>query len=535
VTFRRGTILSLFLLVVGACTSGSNPPDPAPPAPPTSYFERLACGLPREQLERIWNGYYAGRSGDIQIVPQEPNTVGNWFSHAGPWDYLQEVPMFVYGPGRVQELGGIDRPVRMADVAPTIAQLVGFDFDAPDGQPMPEVLTETNRDPPRLVVVVVWDSVGDNVLSTHPGAWPTLRGLIPQGIWYENSTLGASPSITGPIHATLGSGAYARRHGSVDHWFRVGGRMVESEKLGPKAFLGPSMADLYDRARDNKPVIGVVAANGWHLTMQGHGSFFEGGDRDVGVMLTSGNKAWGLSKVNQPYFEFPSYVSEIPPPSRREIDAADGILDGKLLGEPDLLDSVMWTRWQSDVLEEVIRGEGFGSDDVPDVLFTNFKKTDEAGHVWTMNSPEMRELVRASDAALGELIEVLDRDVGTGEWVLLLTADHGSTPKVQVSGGFQVEESLLRADLDATFDRDGDDRPAVLLQRPSQVWVDQDELEEQGFSIEQVARYLAEYTKGQNRTDPGSLGPGEHDDRVFAAAFPSALLEDLSCLHSGAG
>lgn len=532
---RRGTVLSLFLLVVGACTSGSNPPDPVPSAPASSYFERLACGLPREQLERTWNGYSPGRSGDIQIVPREPNTVGNWFSHAGPWDYLQDVPMLAYGPGRVRALGRVDRPVEIADVAPTIAQLIGFDFDAPDGQPMPEILTGTDRDLPRLVVVVVWDSVGDNVLSTHPRAWPTLRALIPQGIWYQNATVGSSPSITGPVHATLGTGAYARRHGSVDHWFRSGGRMVESEKLGAAAFVSPSMTDLFDRARHNQPVIGVVAANSWHLAMEGHGSSFEGGDRDVAVMLTSKSRAWGLSKVNQPYYEFPSYVSDIPPPSRREIDAGDGILDDKLLGEPDLLDSVMWTRWQSDVLEEVIRREAFGADDVPDVLFTNFKKTDDAGHVWTMNSPEMRELVRESDAALAKLIEVLDRDVGSGEWVLLLTADHGSTPKVQVSGGFQVEESLLRADLDATFDRDGDDRPAVLLQRPSQVWVDGEELREQGFSVEQVARYIAEYTKGQNRKDPGSLGPGEHDDRVFAAAFPSTLLESLSCLHPGAG
>jgi hypothetical protein len=520
----------LLLFASVACTRG-NPPDPVPPDPGTAFFIRQACKLPQEQLIRTWNGYYPGRSGDIQIVPREPNTVGNWFSHAGPWDYLQDVPMFVYGPGQVPPLGRVARPVTMADVAPTMARLVGFDFDAPDGSPMREALpTGTAQPAPRLVVAVVWDSVGDNVLATHPDSWPTLRSLIPEGVWFENATAGSSPSITGPVHASLGTGAWARRHGSIDHWFRLNGRMAESERVGPDSVLVPSMADLYDRARDNQPVIGVSAYNGWHLAMAGHGSSFPGGDRDVGITVVPGTKRWGLSRVNEPFFGFPSYVRDVPAPDEREIDGADGALDGRLRGDARLLEGLRWTLWQRDVLREVIRGEKFGSDSIPDLLFINVKRTDDAGHIWTMNSPEMATLVRASDAALADLIRVLNREVGPGRWVLLLTADHGSTPKIEVSGGFQIEESLLREDLLATFDRDGDDRPSIMLQRPSQVWVDRAELEANGFTLEQVARYLGEYTKSQNRQDPGFLKPEERDDRVFAAAFPSALLDDLPCL-----
>jgi hypothetical protein len=193
----------------------------------------------------------------------------------------------------------------------------------------------------------------------------------------------------------------------------------------------------------------------------------------------------------------------------------------------------MWTQWQARLLDELIRREGFGADEEPDVLFTNFKRTDDAGHKWTMNSPQMERILRESDRALRQLIRTLDRQVGKGRWVLLLTADHGATPKIAVSKGFQIEESVLRADLDATFDRDGDDRHSILLQRPSQVWVDQAELEENGFTVEQVARYIAEYTKGQNKPDPLKLPAAERDDRVFAAAFPSSIMESLSCFSPG--
>lgn len=525
-------ILFSLLAMLAACTGGPEP-DVVKRAPGRGYFERLACGLPREQLQRIWDGYYPGRSGEVQIVPIEPNTVGNWFSHAGPWDYLQDVPMFAYGPGLLSATGRVQRPVTMSDVAPTVAQLVGFDFEALDGAAMREVVAAAGDRRPRLVVVLVWDSVGDNVLDTHPESWPTLRKLIPKGLWYENATVGSSPTVTGSVHATLGTGAYARRHGSVDHWLRLRGRMVESAKVGTGAVLVPAMTDLYDRARGNRPLIGVVASNTWHLAMAGHGSLFEGGDRDVGVTLRLDSAGWGLTSVNQPYFEFPEYANSVPRPDRREIDRSDGKIDGLLTGDEEVIDSVMWTQWQARLLDELIRREGFGADEEPDVLFTNFKRTDDAGHKWTMNSPQMERILRESDRALKQLIGMLDRQVGKGHWLLLLTADHGATPKINVSKGFQIEESTLREDLDATFDRDRDDRNSIMLQRPSQVWVDEQELEENGFTLEQVARYLAEYTKGQNKPDPLKLPASERDDRVFAAAFPSSIMESLPCFSPG--
>ena len=58
-----------------------------------------ACAIPHEQLLRIWRGTDPERSGQIVFVPQEPNFVGTNFPHSGPWNYLQDVPLFWYGPG----------------------------------------------------------------------------------------------------------------------------------------------------------------------------------------------------------------------------------------------------------------------------------------------------------------------------------------------------------------------------------------------------------------------------------------------------
>jgi len=76
VTARR-LLLPLVCLALLAPTS--------PPAVATSTsLVQMACSIPHEQLLRIWRGVDPGRSGDIQILPQEPNFVNGGLSHAGP-------------------------------------------------------------------------------------------------------------------------------------------------------------------------------------------------------------------------------------------------------------------------------------------------------------------------------------------------------------------------------------------------------------------------------------------------------------------
>ena len=41
----------------------------------------------------------------------------------------------------------------------------------------------------------------------------------------------------------------------------------------------------------------------------------------------------------------------------------------------------------------MITREGFGQDDVPDLLYANFKEIDYISHIWSMNSPEMDDAV----------------------------------------------------------------------------------------------------------------------------------------------
>ena len=100
-------------------------------------LEAAACDVPAKLLVRGWRGHRADRGGDIDIIPQEPDFVGTGgLPHSGPWDYVAQVPLWLYGPGHIQARGEVDRVVTLADIAPTQGALVSFPFDAPDGQPV---------------------------------------------------------------------------------------------------------------------------------------------------------------------------------------------------------------------------------------------------------------------------------------------------------------------------------------------------------------------------------------------------------------
>ncbi|HEX6231012.1 MAG TPA: alkaline phosphatase family protein, partial [Actinomycetota bacterium] len=554
---RAAALVLAAALVASACTAGADPapaggdlPTPSrtpageasPLAVAPTAIEEAACAMPHEHLVRVWQGTDPHRSGQVAIVPREPNFVGSNFPHSGPWDYLQDVPLFWYGPGVIPAVGAVDRPATLADVAPTQAKLLDFGFDAAHGSALPEI--PTPPEPPELIVTLVWDAGGMSLLEEFPDDWPVLRSLIPDGVWYTDASVGSSPSITPATHATLGTGAFPMLTGQVDAEFRMGPGLIRAGALGPLLLSEPTLGDLYDRAMDNEPLVGALASVTWHLNMASHGSLWGGGDRDVAVLRTplradnegAEGTIWNLQGKNAPYFAFPAYVNDLPPLSSyvEEIDREDGALDGKWRENSIEQYEQGWATparipYQTRMIEEVIAREGFGADEVPDLLFINYKAIDHVSHIWSVNSPEMQDTLRWQDRDLGRLVDFLNGAVGEGVWALVLTADHGAQFDPKVSGAFQVTPGQLAQDLEAAFPSATDD-PVFLAVRTSQLYVDVPAMEASGYTFEQIAGFILGYTKEQGASDPSAVPEAEKDDLVFAAAIPIDLLPSLACL-----
>jgi hypothetical protein len=527
----KGLVGVAALLIGAACTGASTtegrdrPAAGASTVAPTGPAAGPVCSLPAEWLLRIRRGYDPERSGEIQMLPRQPNVMGDWLSHAGPWPLVQRVPLFLYGPGHVPAVGRVDPPATLADLAPTLARLLQVDFEAPDGHALRAALPANPPAPPRLILTVIWDSAGRNVLAEHPGAWPTLRRLIPRGVWFDRATVGTSPSTTPAVHATIGTGAFPRRHGLVDLRFRLDGRIAWIGNERPAFERVPTLADRYAASTGQTARVGLVASLGT-LGMIGHGAAAPGGGRHV-VAMWGHEGRWEIGRQYADDFRFPEYVNDVGglEEAVRRLDLEDGRLDGSWLGErvlddpTDLSFSPAFAEYQTGVLDRLIRREGFGRDDVPDLLFTNYKQIDTVGHRWTMNSPQMEAVVRSSDAALRDLVGILDR-----------TADHGSIPDPALTGATVIAIQELANDLRRRFDPEGADRSVLEQTRPTQLWIDEDLLRERGFTLEDVAAFVRGYRRGQNVEDPSTLAPGEPDERLFETAFPSSALERMPCV-----
>jgi hypothetical protein len=550
---RLLAFIAALMVLASACADGGAVARTASPAPSASAepsatgtvasgdLAALACSLPHEWLLRTWRGNRDDRSAELQILPIEPNYVGSGLPHVGPWDYAQDIPMFWYGPGHVAANGEVDRPVTLAGIAPTSGELLHFPFRAPDGSPMVEV--PAGETPPKLLVTMVWDAGGMNVLDRWPHDWPYLRSLIPKGTWFAHATVGSSPTSTAQTHATIGTGAFPDHSGIVAHRLRIGGELTTPWKYGPDYLIKPTLADLYDLAEGNRPVVGELGTVSIHLGMLGHGAMWGGGDEDIAAIRevvgadTLGQEGfdWNLTPVLEPYYRFPTYLNHVPGFDQdvRTMDAADGQLDGhwRTNAIDQLLagfDTPARVPYQTRVLETMIQREGFGADDVPDLLYVNYKMIDYISHVWTVNSPEMQDAVRAQDESLREFVRFLNEQVGKGQWAMVLTADHGSIPDPKVSGAFAIPSTPLVNGIDSTFDTDGDQTKIVELVQPTQIFLNLDELRQNGYTVDDVAEWIMGLTKGD--VSATTLPPDQADDPIFQAAFPSSIMKDLPCL-----
>lgn len=544
----RRVCIALIILLLGACTPGE--PEPvddveatdqettaAPPSEPESWL-KASCKAPKRHIELIKRGYYPGRSPDVTMTPKEPNLFATEMgtTHSGPWPYVQKIPLVFYGPGIIKKQGDIElaRETTVADVAPTVAELIDTPFpeDRP-GRAITEALLP-ERDKPKLVVVIVWDGGGWNVLNQWPDAWPFLASLMERGTTVTNADVGSSPSVTPAVHANIGTGAYPDQHGVVDIWLRRGTVTEDSwEGIDPRNLVIPTLADMFDRSLDNEPKVAMVGAEPWHLGMIGHGSALKGGDKDIAVMEGED----GELITNPEFYSLPDYLDDVPGVEEdiNAVDGEDGAVDGLWMGKAVLEDPGAQRRGPVRTLEQtrqikaLIEQEGFGEDDVPDLLFTNYKQIDLVGHISNMVGPEVESVVKWTDRTLEDLTGFLDDTVGKGEWAMVLTADHGQGPSPESIGAYPIDVLKLKEDVAGSLGR-GEHQ---LLQRwrPTGYW-----LEPKVSADESNAEAISDVIAGYRARDAGDIPEwfkGSPADRLFESAFPMARVDDVLACAQG--
>jgi predicted AlkP superfamily pyrophosphatase or phosphodiesterase len=518
----------------------------------------MAGAIGTEVMQNIYRGHVPGRSGEIYLVPKPHRYLsGDWdlttldtdtpwmnTTHPNPWSYISKVPMIFYGPS-VPEGLEVTRPVDVAGIAPSYAELLGMDGFESEAEPLREAFGNAGDDPPKVIFTVVIDGGGWNVLEQHPTSHPTIDALRKSGTTYVNATIGSAPSITGAIHATLSTGFYPRDHGIPGNQMRdpevqgaSGDVTIDTwlQDADPRYLNLPTVSELWDELNGNEPIVATVSYEGWHLGMIGHGAQRPGGDKDIAAIWESESNEWW---INESFYSLPDYLQTTDLATlekyETELDARDGLLDGTWFGktleeirqDPIRPGTTAFVKFTGDAVADVLENEDIGKDDVTDLVWVELKPPDFGGHLWNMIGPEQADTLRETDRQIERFKTILDRRVGEGNYVLAVTADHGQQPLPEQLGGWRINTNELVRDIE---DRFGD---GIVADRNSvELFLDLEMVEEQDVDLSEIASYIGAYTVKENLPDnrPGldRVPAARLDERLFAGAFTTDFLESLS-------
>ena len=369
---------------------------------------------------------------------------------------------------------------------------------------------------------------------------------------------------TSPGHATLSTGASPAVHGIISNRWWDGEKLVYAVGDTTHPVLGN---DAPDSGRGPTHLRVGTLADAMKIESLGKSKVITVAHKDRAAILTAGHSAdlalWydndlGEFTTSSAYAkELPSWVTEqqsrvrkswqegrwtpLPIPKGMEAlfpeDDRVGEKTNKLGGRmfPHDLSSLSDVKQQKaqyraspqaveDIFElalSAVREEKLGEDLVPDFLVVGVSATDYVGHWFGPHSLEMTDLLRRLDLSLRDFMRKLENRLGRDGYVLVLAADHGSTPLPEALRriGYparRIPGAQLEKDIATAVEQSLKTRDVQAILRPPHLWLHApnlkagqkqkalsiaEEVLERTPGIESVYR-LDEYNNLRNSPDP---------------------------------
>ena len=530
--------------VVGRAAKALTTTDPDP------ALESMARHLGIEHLELVRRQFHPERSGDLQLVlaPYNSSNYANEStslvkndprsSHASVWMYLERIPLLVYAPGIVDASDNADR-VTLADLAPTTAHVMGFEgFQAPEGRVLPGI--ERPATPPKVIVTFVIDGGGWNVLQHWDDpddaktSWPEMKRLMRESAIYRDAIVGTFPAVTACAHATIGTGAFPRTHGITGHNLRHDGHPTkawgEPGRADPSFLLVPTLAEAWNEATHDGAWVGELGYQIWHLGMLGRGGDRPLGDKPVAVLWDE-DGGGGWIPQNPDLYRMPASWPGIERLDELVGAYTDPGVDDEftLKGKKAQCCTPPIIEYQGDLIEATFDSEPIGEGPNTSLLYINVKAPDYAGHVYNYLSLRQRFALLEVDRQIARVARILEERFEPGEFVLIVTADHGQCPTVNLSGGVRLDPIQIQEDIEARYQRSVFGLVESVV--PSEIYLSSRAMADTGITDAQVAAWLGDYRYGENigpYVPDEAIDPERFDQPIFAAVFPKSYLERLA-------
>lgn len=327
---------------------------------------------------------------------------------------------------------------------------------------------------PKLVVGIVVDQMRYDYLTRFYSKYGEggFKRMMNEGFNCKNNHFNYIPTKTGPGHASVFTGTTPKYHGVIaNDWYdKEAKKMVycagddsvlavgtdsELERMSPHRMKTTTFADenrLFTQMRGK--TIGISIKDRGAILPAGHSAnaayWFRGKKEGHFVSSTYYMESlpkwvsdFNSSDVVESYMKEWNTLYDISTYTESGTDLNDfeaGFKGKETATFPYDLKELAKNNGGFDILKvtpfgnnivadfaiEAIKAEALGKDDITDVLTVSFSSTDYIGHGFGVNSKEIEDTYIRLDKDLERFFQVLDNEVGKGEYTVFLTADHGA-------------------------------------------------------------------------------------------------------------
>jgi len=139
-----------------------------------------------------------------------------------------------------------------------------------------------------------------------------------------------------------------------------------------------------------------------------------------------------------------------------------------------------------------MKAESLGKDNITDMLAVSLSSPDYTGHQFGPNSIEIEDMYLRLDAELAAFFTHLDKEVGKGEWLFFLTADHGVAHTPGFLSKNKIKVSTLSTNVTA-LNKSIEDKfkvtNAIRNSSNYQLFFNYERLDSAGVKLDEVLQY----------------------------------------------
>ncbi|MCU0402930.1 MAG: alkaline phosphatase family protein [Chitinophagaceae bacterium] len=338
------------------------------------------------------------------------------------------------------------------------------------GQASSNESNNKNLPRPKLVVGLMVDQMRWDFLYRYYDRFGQggFKRMLGEGFTCENAMIPYAQTVTAAGHASVYTGSVPAINGIMgNEWFdrekgdyvycvedntvKTIGADSTAEPMSPRNLFTSTISDELRLATNfRSKVVGVAIKDRGSILPAGHSGEAYWYDSKTGNFVTSTYyhqtlPGW-VSNFNARKIPDSLYALEwntlYPIETYVQSDKDNNAYEGRFVHEqapvfPHKLSGLIGTNYGTisstphgntmtlEFGKAALRAQQLGKDEITDMLAISLSSPDYAGHQFGPNSIEIEDIYLRLDKELELFFNFLDAEVGKGEWLFFLTADHG--------------------------------------------------------------------------------------------------------------